>query len=221
MNELNTTMTPAQSADALERLLLETRHTLAETEREYNSAKLYLDGKKKNGTLREKAVAEAEFAAAEEVYRKTRQSLPAEVKNKLSSIRSALDKHLQIGGLADPAQVDMATVELLKSGAMTPADLENLARKALGSGNNTMLRMIVAEAERKFDELTRVNGSNEKRKEYMAVMNLSGKSRYQEYMGAVSAVEYVLQRCFRSGGDSAYFDAQKESTASALSILRK
>lgn len=219
MSEINNTMTPAQCADALEALLNETRQELTESENDYKAAQLRLDAKKRTGTRTEVAFAEAAVEGTKERYDNARNHLPAQIENKLTTIRSAMNKSLQIGGLADPAQVDMATVELLKSGAMTPADLENLGQKALQKGNDTMLRLIVAEAERKYNELVRDNTAAEKRKEYLAVVALAQKSKSHEYTAAFDAVAYVLQRSFRHGGG--YFDAQKGPVESALAILRK
>lgn len=219
MNEINATMTPAQSANALETLMDEIRQELTESEHDYKAAQQRFDAKKRTGTKTELAFAEAAVTGTKERYDNARYHLPAQVESKLNAIRSAMDKHLQIGGLADPAQVDMATVELLKSGAMTPADLENLARKALKQGNDTMLRLITAEAERKYNELVRDNGAAEKRKEYLAVMSLAQKSKTHEYTAAFDVVAYVLQRSFLQGAD--YFDSQKAPVESALAILRK
>lgn len=219
MSEINNTMTPAQCADALEALLNETRQELTEAENDYKAAQLRLDAKKRTGTRVEVAFAEAAVEGTKERYDNARYKLPTQIEGKLAAIRSAMNKSLQIGGLADPAQVDMATVELLKSGAMTPADLENLGQKALQKGNDTMLRLIVAEAERKYNELVRDNTAAEKRKEYLAVVGLAQKSKSHEYTAAFDAVAYVLQRSFRQGGG--YFDAQKSPVESALAILRK
>lgn len=219
MSEINNTMTPAQCADALEALLNETRQELTEAENDYKAAQLRLDAKKRTGTRAEVAFAEAAVEGTKERYDNARYKLPAQIEGKLTAIRSAMNKSLQIGGLADPEQVDMATVELLKSGVMTPADLENLGQKALQKGNDTMLRLIVAEAERKYNELVRDNGAAEKRKEYLAVVGLAQKSKTHEYTAAFDAVAYVLQRSFLQGGG--YFDAQKSPVESALAILRK
>ena len=219
MSEINNTMTPAQCADALEALLNETRQELTESENDYKAAQLRLDAKKRTGTRAEVAFAEAAVEGTKERYDNARNHLPAQIESKLTAIRSAMNKSLQIGGLADPEQVDMATVELLKSGAMTPADLENLGQKALQKGNDTMLRLIVAEAERKYNELVRDNTAAEKRKEYLAVVGLAQKSKSHEYTAAFDAVAYVLQRSFRHGGG--YFDIQKGNVESALAILRK
>ncbi len=219
MSEINNTMTPAQCADALEALLNETRQELTESENDYKAAQLRLDAKKRTGTRTEVAFAEAAVEGTKERYDNARNHLPAQIESKLTAIRSAMNKSLQTGGLADPAQVDMATVELLKSGAMTPADLENLGQKALQKGNDTMLRLIVAEAERKYNELVGDNTAAEKRKEYLAVVGLAQKSKSHEYTAAFDAVAYVLQRSFRQGGG--YFDAQKSPVESALAILRK
>ena len=219
MSEINNTMTPAQCADALEALLNETRQELTESENDYKAAQLRLDAKKRTGTRTEVAFAEAAVEVTKERYDNARKHLPAQIEDKLTAIRSAMNKSLQIGGLADPAQVDMATVELLKSGAITPADLEKLGQKALQKGNDTMLRLIVAEAERKYNELVRDNTAAEKRKEYLAVVGLAQKSKSHEYTAAFDAVAYVLQRSFRNGGG--YFDIQKGNVESALAILRK
>ena len=51
---------------------------------------------------------------------------------------AAVDSHFT----ADPAALDMATLELLKSGILKPAEYNRLMDKAINDSNHTMARMI-------------------------------------------------------------------------------
>ena len=61
-------------------------------------------------------------------------------------IRGELVSDVQAAFLADPAQVDNATVSLINSGVLKAADYEKLFNDAQSSGNTTMCRLIAQAA---------------------------------------------------------------------------
>lgn len=215
------TITMQGCADALETLLNETRQSLDETGTYYNETKTALEAAQRRGDAVRIAKANAFYTEAEQIYTKTRLSLSETVKSRLEAIQRDMERAISAADLADPAQVDMATVELLKSGTMRISDLENLAGQAAAKGNGTMLRLILAEAERQNRALSLAGNSADAvtRSRFAALMQ-----KYQntgnEYRGAFDAVAYVLRKGVQHGY-AGYFDAQSESTQSALAILRK
>lgn len=219
MSEITEIMTPYQCAVALEGLLTETGRELMESERNYNRAKLGLDAKKRTGTNAQIAMALADMETAGERYDNARKRLPEEVGAKFAAIRSALEKHIAAEEVVNPAAVDMATVELLKSGALTAEDMEHLARDARTKGNYTMLRMIVAEARRQYDAMADKAGTETERRKFLAVLCAAENTPNEKYRSAMECLELVLRKGFKSGAN--YYNIQRENIESALAILRK
>ena len=58
----------------------------------------------------------------------------------------------------DPAQMDMATVELLRSGILRPAEYASLMRDAQTAGNVTMQRVIAKYADTAAEEISKKYG---------------------------------------------------------------
>ncbi len=219
MSEITETMTPYQCAVALEVLLTETGRELMESERDYNRAKLGLDAKKRTGTDAQIATALAVMKTAEERYNNARKLLPEEVGAKFAAIRSALEKHIAAGEVVNPEAVDMATVELLKSGALTAEDMEYLARDALVKGNYTMLRMIVAEARRQYDAMADKAGTETERRKFLLVLGAAENTPNAKYRSALEGLGLVLRNGFKRGAN--YYNYQRENIESALATLRK
>lgn len=101
MSEVNTTMTPAQCADALEALLNETRQELYEAERDFYAVKKEVEGSLSNGSEDKLARVIVESVPAAERYTTTMNQLPEEVKTKFAAIRSALENHIASGGVGE------------------------------------------------------------------------------------------------------------------------
>lgn len=86
------------------------------------------------------AAAEAEVAAAKDELIKAKQDLEG-VSAELNEIRSRLVAEVEDSLAADPSQVDLATVELLKSGTLKANEYERLMRKAQAAENTAMIRL--------------------------------------------------------------------------------
>lgn len=70
-----------------------------------------------------------------------------ETKKKIAEIRQQLSAEVYDYFRADPAEVDMNTVELLKSGILKPAEYATLADNARKNKNFTVARLIARYAE--------------------------------------------------------------------------
>ena len=68
------------------------------------------------------------------------------VMDRAAQIRQELVSDVQAAFLADPAQVDNATMTLINSGILKAADYEKLFNDAQASGNTTMCRLIAKAA---------------------------------------------------------------------------
>ena len=72
----------------------------------------------------------------------------------IANIRKELVAELDGAFAANPADLDTATLELLKSGIMTAAEYSRLMDTAAEAGNATMCRMIGQYAKTRSDEET-------------------------------------------------------------------
>lgn len=72
--------------------------------------------------------------------KKIMESIASEAREKALGVRREVEQHFYSRFHVSPADLDMNAVELLKSGILTDAELENLA--AQYNGNATMQRMI-------------------------------------------------------------------------------
>ena len=66
----------------------------------------------------------------------------------MNGIREELVKDLKKAYTASQEDIDPNTMELLKSGILSPGEYVDLANRAIASGNNTMLRVIGSYADK-------------------------------------------------------------------------
>lgn len=95
----------------------------------------------------EAAKAKAEYLEAQEAVRAARRKLDGECRQQIAALRKELAADVGAAFRADPAQIDSATLELLKSGICTPDEYADLLNKAAAGGNSTMVRLIGRYAE--------------------------------------------------------------------------
>lgn len=88
------------------------------------------------------ARAEANLAEAAAAQRNIRFNLPNKAENALNALRQEYAQEIERKFAVDPEKLDMATLELLKSGIMRPAEYRRLFNIAAENGNATMTRLI-------------------------------------------------------------------------------
>lgn len=105
------------------------------------------------------ARAEADYLAAREAHNSMQRDLPGKARTKIAEIRREYAQEVARQFAVDPSKLDLAALELLKSGIMKPDEYAAMLQEAQRSGNTTMTRMIAryaaeaAEAaERKYGE---------------------------------------------------------------------
>ena len=203
-----------ESAAQLKAVLTETAEEITTAEAENTQAAAELTAAQRSGDFVRIAKAKARVAEAEERYRKARFHMPEQAADRVKAIRRDIEKTLSKGRLADPESVDMATVELLKSGVMTAADLQNLAENAIAKGNHTMARLIAAEAERKYTEAK----ESAEKAAYLHVSATVQNTGTSQKLQAVDIIGDVIQRGCRT---PAMFSAANELTEKAFAILQE
>ena len=84
----------------------------------------------------------AEYAEALAAYDKFRKNGFYNHRKRMDEVRKEFVAAVESHFTADPAALDMATLELLKSGILKPAEYNRLMDKAINDNNHTMARMI-------------------------------------------------------------------------------
>ena len=126
----------------------------AEAFDEYSAAKNAVDAaeSKRNAYPRKNGLGaeyNAKSARYEADYEEAKATLEAFKRNgfynhrkRMDEVRKELVAAVDSHFTADPAALDMATLELLKSGILKPAEYNRLMDKAINDSNHTMARMI-------------------------------------------------------------------------------
>ena len=136
----------------------------------------------------------AEYAEALAAYDKFRKTGFYGDRPRLDEVRTefvaAVDSHFT----ADPAALDMATLELLKSGILSAAEYNRLMDKAINDNNHTMARMIGQHAKAAAENTT-------DRDTATALRSVSYKSNGMNGSNYVEAFDFVTglyDRCSRN-----------------------
>ena len=88
------------------------------------------------------ARAEADYAEALAAFDKFRKNGFYGYRQRMNEVRKEFVAAVESHFTADPAALEMATLELLKSGILKPAEYNRLMDKAINDSNHTMARMI-------------------------------------------------------------------------------
>ncbi len=90
----------------------------------------------------------ANFRDAEAKLTAIRRNLPEQIEKQVKGIRAELSAAVDEHFAAKPEEIDGATLELLKSGILRPAEYQRLVNRFIDEENPTMTRMIASYAER-------------------------------------------------------------------------
>ena len=143
-----------------------------------------------NATAEEKTLAEARLIEARKDLQEAQKVLASSLEN-MKGIRGELVKDLGTAYRANPEDIDPNTMELLKSGILTPAEYVDLANRAINGGNNTMLRVIGSYA----DKLEKDSLSLEDRGALYAVVNKAKTSTGADELGRFDVLMETFSRC--------------------------
>lgn len=211
-------LTPAECASHLQRTIEEVRLKLTDTAKHIAEVK---ERQRVAQTPTSKALAEAMMKGAEENYNIARKEYREDISERLDKIKSGMLNRIRQKSLADPSEVDLAAVELLKSGVLNAADLKNLAEKYAANDNRTMLRIIAQEAQKRFDAapgrgLTH-NGNPAERVAYLDILERASGMDGQKYIDAFDGLSHIIKNTFTY--DTEYFDKHKENIEHFMAVL--
>lgn len=136
----------------------------------------------------------AEYAEALAAYDKFRKNGFYNYRKRMDEVRKEFVAAVESHFTADPAALDMATLELLKSGILKPAEYNRLMDKAINDNNHTMARMIGQHAKAAAENTT-------DRDTATALRSVSYKSNGMNGSNYVEAFDFVTglyDRCSRN-----------------------
>ena len=129
---------------------------------------------------------EADYAEALAAYDKFRKNGFYGYRQRMNEVRKEFVAAVESHFTADPAALDMATLELLKSGILKPAEYNRLMDKAINDNNHTMARMIGQHAKAAAENTT-------DRDTATALRSVSYKSNGMNGSNYVEAFDFVTR----------------------------
>ena len=140
------------------------------------------------------ARAQADFLEAKEAWKKANEEFK-EHNREIADLRKELAAEIDSHYAADPAAMDSATLELLKSGILKSGEYARLMQKAQDNGNYTMCRMIAKYAGDAAVDVAKHYGENsEQAREMRAISYVGNQNDGSETMGQFDIMADVFHR---------------------------
>ena len=159
------------------------------------------------------ARAQADFLEAKEAMKAAKTAFEGH-KSEIAALRKELVSELDDHYAADPAALDSATLELLKSGVLKANEYGKLMDKAQSDGNYTMARMIAKYAGDAAEQRGSKYGQNdEQARTLRAISYTAGQNNGSNTLQAFDLLSDVYSR---SVNNPAMIDAWGELTADAV-----
>lgn len=151
---------------------------------------------------------EANFREAKAALDAARRELPERGRQELQAIRAELVGALNSAFTIDPAQVDTAALELMKSGICGANDFEKLLADADRASNQTMLRLVASYAGKAYESAR----DSKVPADYAELARLYDVSQHGQsatesaLLGAADAMAETFQRCMNNSGMIPHWD---------------
>ena len=150
--------------------------------------------------------AKADLMRAEEAMKKAKEAL-ANHGSELDALRKQLAAEVEEHYAADPAAIDPATLELLKSGIMSPSEYSRLINKALSEGNYTTARICAKYAAEAGATRAKAFGVNDgKAAEYRAASFLIGMDNGEGVLNAFDMLANTFNMAVNNPGMIDHWD---------------
>lgn len=130
----------------------------------------------------------------------------------MDGIRGELVKDLGRAYTANPEDIDPNTMELLKSGILTPGEYVDLANRAINNGNNTMLRVIGSYAGKLANELQNDKNAMQDRGTLYNIASRAKGSTGAAELEAYDAMVSIYDRCTNNPHMIGHWDELTQTT---------
>lgn len=163
------------------------------------------------------ARAQADFLEAQEAWRATQRNLPGRALEQLAAIRRDYEKEMTKRFAVDPAKLDTASLELLKSGIMKPGEYSAMFNRAAQDGNITMTRMIAKYAAEAAEAAAKKYGENSPQARELRMIGYSGNlDPAKDCMNTFDGVTEIFRRTVDNPAMISHWD---ELTTQLLDML--
>ena len=159
------------------------------------------------------ARAQADFLEAKQAYETARRTF-RESDTQFNAMRRELAAAIDDAYSADPAQLDTATLELLKSGILTGSEYAKLLEQAKAASNPTMVRMIGRYAGEAAKARGESHGMNDREATALRMAEYNSRS----YTGGdrLQAFDNMVELYHRCTNNPAMIDHWDEFTAETI-----
>lgn len=159
------------------------------------------------------ARAQADFLEAKQAYETARRTF-RESDTQFNAMRRELAAAIDDAYSADPAQLDTATLELLKSGILTGSEYAKLLEQAKAASNPTMVRMIGRYAGEAAKARGESHGMNDREATALRMAEYNSRS----YTGGdrLQAFDNMVELYHRCTNNPAMIDHWDEFTAETV-----
>lgn len=176
------------------------------TEAKFREAEKLLREAKARGNKIDVVRAEADLMEAKSARDSMRRALRDDSGAEIANIRKELAAELDGAFAADPADLDTATLELLKSGILTAAEYSRLMDSAAEAGNATMCRMIGQYAKTRSDEETAKRNPDTAR-EFARIAHRGRMSGANAYLANFDTLTEIYGRAVKNPALVPHWDA--------------
>ena len=146
------------------------------------------------------ARAQADLLEAKEAWKQAQEEFKSH-NREIADLRKELAAEIDNHYAADPAAMDSATLELLKSGILKSSEYARLMQKAQDNGNHTMCRMIAKYAgDAAVDVAKRYGENDSKARELRAIAYMGNQNDGSETMQAFDLMADVYKRATNNPG---------------------
>lgn len=147
--------------------------------------------------LAKSARAKADLAEARAQFEHCRRHLYDEQRKDIAVIRAELVEALDKEYAADPKAVDMQTLELMRSGILSPNEYSRLIDSAAAANNPTMVRLLSKGAEDMAGKAD-ANGDRDVARGYRVASYKGKGANGQQYLEAFDYMTDTFNRCERN-----------------------
>lgn len=166
------------------------KHENESAENAAKSARAHADLIEAKATMQ---AARAEFEAGHKTIREIRKQLESDIREEYA---------------AEPSEIDLATIELLKSGVMSSSEYRRIFDAARADGNHTMARIIAKYAEGKAERAVRENGELDEEASGFRQIAFDGRHENGgEYLEAFDSLVNVYNRTANNPAMIGYWDS--------------
>ena len=148
---------------------------------------------------------EAEYQEAKAEYEKLRREMRDYKADGFKPIRKELETAISDAFAANPEHLDMATMELVRSGILSANEYSRLIDKAIEADNPTMVRVLSQYASNRAAEATQANDTDTARA-YSAVAYKGNSVNGNSYLEAFDVMTSCFNRCMNNTALMSHWD---------------